>query len=172
MVFEDVPFELQSRFLFEFYICIYIWQILQKLNAHPCKPKKVRWYGHGSKTDVNYTNKLGNKWYSWRQTSTILYLLIQKIRLRNILCDSWLYWINSIKIDQMPRREIYLFLLAPIRPLSFDCCRCYFPVLNERIHKVLRANKIHKHKMPQIHHFIDPKPHFLSIPFENVLFTL
>lgn len=68
------------------------------------------------KTDVNYTNKLENKWYSWRQTSTILYLLIRKIPAQEHYAVRD-YWINSIKIDQMPRRKIYLFLRPAPHPL-------------------------------------------------------
>lgn len=108
--------------MFEFYICVYAADT-SKANVHSCKPKKVTmaWamsLGMVPKTDVNYTNKLENKWYSWRQTSTILYLLIRKIPAQEHYAVRD-YWINSIKIDQMPRRKIYLFL-RPSRLIVVD----------------------------------------------------
>lgn len=111
----------------EFYICVYIVDT-SKANAHPCKPKKVMCRSEASKTESNNTNKLENKWYSFRQTSSQFIFTYPKFFSARIYYAIRDYWINSIKIDQMPTRKIYLFLLP-----SDCCCRCYFPVLNEQI---------------------------------------
>lgn len=138
-------------------------QILQKLKCSSTQTEKG-YTRHGSEPNRSYTNKLENKWYSFRQTSIFSKFIFtypkNSLRLNNLLRAIHDYWINSIKIDQMPKRKIYTFFffasdfvvdvifrfwMSKQREWERAHCHCH-----HKIYEQYELSKIDNHKMLQI----------------------